>query len=46
METHGCLQGWLIIGVVWPVGEASWLHFLTLISENRAWPHRVTAQNR
>lgn len=35
METHGCLLGRLIIGVVWLLAEASWLHFLTLISENR-----------
>lgn len=33
METHGCLLGRLIIGVVWLLAEASWLHFLTLISE-------------
>lgn len=38
METHGCLVGRLIIGVVWLQAEASWLHFLTLISEKRVWP--------
>lgn len=32
METHRHLQGGLIIGVVWLLAEASWLHFLTLIS--------------
>lgn len=36
METHGCLLGRLIIGVVWLLAEASWLHFLTLISEEPA----------
>lgn len=33
METRGCLLGRLIIGVVWLLAGASWLHFLTSISE-------------
>lgn len=33
METRGCLRGRLIIGVVWLLARASWLHFLTPISE-------------
>lgn len=32
METRRYLQGGLIIGVVWILAEASWLYFLTLIS--------------
>lgn len=46
METHRCLIGRLIIGVVWLLTEASWLYLLTLISQNWAWPHLVTPRNR
>lgn len=46
METHGRLQGRLIISVVWLLAEASRLHFLTLISKNRAWPRLIAARNR
>lgn len=38
--------GRLIIGVVWLLAEASWLHLLTLISQSRARPHLIAPQNR
>lgn len=46
METRGCLIGRLIIGVVGLLAEASWLPLLTLISQNRAWPHLIALQIR
>lgn len=43
METRGCVLGWLMIGAVWLLARASWLHFLTPISETSgpAWTQRL-----